>query len=173
VFTSIPGKRTNEPRFTLGLMFRHYSTRSPKGEFETQSGKFPFEHQGLQFAFLGAEYSDSDSSSWWNLSVREEGDATQPLEHGWRVTQRDPNRFSLRIAIDGQAMAAGGPVAKAFEAPQGWVLTFPLDEGVKAKVVVERNLPVVRWRLYREKAEQAYRWLRTKPAERGLPPTAL
>lgn len=173
VYASIPGERSDDPRFTLGLVFRRYSTRSPTGDFEKQKVEYPFAHQILDLNFFGPENGNPDERPLLKLPTIDPRDPARFLGNDWRVVERETTSSMKRIAFDNRDATNGHQVAKAVEVLEGWALVFPIDDHVRAMVVIERDVPVTRWRLYRERAEQAYRWLRTKPAERGAPPTSL
>ena len=171
VFLSIPGKRADDPRFTLGLGFRRFSTRSIAGEIEQQKGKYPFAHQIVVLNFFGPENANPEEAALLKIP-RVSAQQEQQLGDGWNVVRRDDKRPISRLAFDARARAAGEPIARSVEVLEGWALVFPLDEHVWAKVVIERDVPAARWRSYREKAEQIYRWLQTRPGKRGPLPNS-
>ena len=171
LFLSIPGERGDDPRFTLGLVFRHSSTGSVSGAIEAQKGEYPFAHQIVELNFFGPENASPETAPLLRIPAAAAGEG-QDLADGWQVVRRDDKRPINRLAFDARALAKGEPAARAVEVLEGWALVFPLDEKVWAKVVVDRDVPPARWRTYGQKAEQLYRWFQTKPAERGPLPNS-
>ena len=171
-YVSIAGKRANDPRFTLGLVFRRYSTRSADGRFEVQQGDYPFPHQVVEFAFFGPENDDPDELPLLKLPSIEQSEPAEMLGDGWGVVRRDKSGTLNRIAFDARAVTNKVPVSKAVEVREGWALVVPIADHVRAKIVLGRDVPVTRWRVYGEKAEQTYRWLITRPSQRGPLPTS-
>jgi hypothetical protein len=135
---------------------------------EERPGLLPYANQSIELVFFGPEDGDPDNLPLLRLSA---GGESQPFGDGWRVTERDSRSAFKRIAFEGEegTTATNSPRAKAVEVLEGWALVFPLDHRLRAMIVVQRDVPVARWRPYLRRAEALYRWLRTKPAER--PPT--
>jgi hypothetical protein len=136
VYRSVKGKRADDPRFTLDLIFRRYSTRSPDGHFEVQQGKYPFAYQVVEFAFFGPENADPDELPLLKLPRIE---TAQVLGDGWSVVKRDTRSLLNRIAFDTRDVAREGPVSKAVEVREGWALVVPIADHVRAKIVLGRG----------------------------------
>jgi hypothetical protein len=169
VYRSIAGESGDDPRFTLKLYFQRSPTRSPEGGFRPSKAQFPSAHEGLEFFFFAP---DDDPDRRPLLDFAAVSDPGEELGDGWRVVERSTRQALKRLAFDSRASARGEPAARAVEVLEGWALVFPLHERVRAMIVVDRGIPAERWRNYGREAAHLYRWLRTKPGDRGAPPSS-
>jgi hypothetical protein len=174
-FLSVAGKRQNEPRYRLELAYPRFTTQSADGSVQLQSGEVRSVHQVLHLFFLAPGEVDLYARPLESLPAQSDSDQGEALADGWRVLKRvlPGERTSTRIAFDARARDAHQPIAGAVEVYGGWVLIFPIDDHVMARIWVGRDVQADRWRYYGDRARAALDWLRTKPAQRGAPSTTL
>jgi hypothetical protein len=166
IFQSIRGRRDDDPRFIVELVFPRYSTGTPDGHFEVRPTRLPYAQQVATFAFFGPENLRPDDVPMLKLTPERLATERQ-LGDGWNVVDRNKHSLYRRLAFDARAKAAGEPVARAAEVLEGWSLIFPIENNVMAQINVDSKVPPSRWRPYAERARQIYRWLGTRPRERG------